>query len=258
MNQGENIGSKGILALFCSLFLAFSATVFAEECTYQAEILNTYPHDSNAFTQGLTISNGELFEGTGLHGRSSLRRVDLESGELLQRRNLDERYFGEGIAVWGDRIYQLTWRSNIGFVYDRESFALQRSFYLPGEGWGLTHDGIHLIVSDGTPYLRFLDPESLTETHRVQVNDSNGPIPRLNELEYINGEVWANVWYEDYLVRIDPLTGRVSSRVDLSSLYPQRQSREEVLNGIAWDEEAQRLFVTGKLWPYLYEIRVLE
>jgi len=177
---------------------------------------------------------------------------------LLQRRNLDARYFGEGITILNDRVYQLTWRSNVGFVYDLESFEQLGSFYLPGEGWGITHDGEHLIVSDGTANLRFLDPQSLDEVRRIEVNNENGPVRNLNELEYINGEVWANIWYQNFLVRIDPQSGRVNSMVDLSDLNPNRRSFDAVLNGIAWDAEQQRLFVTGKLWSRLYEIRVLD
>ncbi len=225
---------------------------------YQARVVNEYPHDPDAFTQGLIYWEGELYEGTGQYGASTLRRVDLESGELLQRRNLDRRYFGEGITILNDKIYQLTWRASVGFVYDRESFEQLGSFYLPGEGWGITHDGEQLIVSDGSPFLRFLDPESLEEVRRVQVTDDTGEVVYLNELEYINGEVWANIWYQNYLVRIDPESGRVKSRVDLSNLYSERRSFDAVLNGIAWDAEQERLFVTGKLWPRLYEIEVLD
>jgi len=206
----------------------------------------------------LIFWQGQLYEGTGQYGESTLRRVELETGELLQRRNLDARYFGEGITILNDRVYQLTWRSNVGFVYDLESFEQLGSFYLPGEGWGITHDGEHLIVSDGTANLRFLDPQSLDEVRRIEVNNENGPVRNLNELEYINGEVWANIWYQNFLVRIDPQSGRVNSMVDLSDLNPNRRSFDAVLNGIAWDAEQQRLFVTGKLWSRLYEIRVLD
>src|SRR5690606_26601987 len=223
----------------------------------RAEVLNTYPHDPDAFTQGLVIHAGRLYEGTGRNGQSSLREVDLESGTILRRHNLSERYFGEGIAVLNDRIYQLTWQSHIAFIYAVEDFAALGSFYLPGEGWGITTDGESLIVSDGSAFLRFLDPADGKERGRVEVRDAQGPVDRLNELEYIDGEVWANVWYEDHLLRIDPLSGKVTARVDLSGLQPQR-GRDDVLNGIAWDAEGRRLFVTGKLWPALYEIRVIQ
>jgi glutaminyl-peptide cyclotransferase len=234
-----------------------SCGIRADVPLFDIEIVASYPHDPAAFTQGLTIDKGELFEGTGRHGESSLRKVNLETGEILQRKNLGVRYFGEGITVLGNRIYQLTWQSHIGFVYDRDSFEQLQTFFLPGEGWGLTDDGEHLIVSDGTPIMRFLDPGKLNEVKRITVTEAGKPLDRLNELEYINGEIWANIWYSDQIVRIDPATGAVTSRVDLSSLNQQKRA-DDVLNGIAWDPESGRLFVTGKLWPMLYEIRVLE
>jgi glutaminyl-peptide cyclotransferase len=171
---------------------------------------------------------------------------------VQQRRNLGSRYFGEGITILGERIYQLTWQSQLGFVYDRASFELQRTFFLPGEGWGLTHDGTLLIVSDGTATLRFLDPDTLKEVKRIAVTEDGVPRDKLNELEFIDGEIWANVWYTDQIVRIDPATGAVTSKLDLTGLQEQRGA-DDVLNGIAWDQQAQRLFVTGKLWPALYE-----
>lgn len=245
--------------LVCLLCLfAGTGGVAAEAVPFlDFEIVAEYPHDPAAFTQGLTIDRGELFEGTGRNGASSLRRVDLETGEILQRRNIGARFFGEGITVLGSRIYQLTWQSHIGFVYDRDSFEQQRTFFLPGEGWGLTDDGEQLIVSDGSAVLRFLDPETFSEKRRLTVTDAGVPLDRLNELEYIDGQVWANVWYSNVIVRIDPQSGAVTAKVDLSSLNQQRQ-QDDVLNGIAWDEEARRLFVTGKLWPILYEIRLAE
>jgi Glutamine cyclotransferase len=244
-------------ALLPWLMLLATAFAQADVPILTVEVVARYPHDPSAFTQGLVIDRGELFEGTGLNGQSSLRRVDLETGEVLQRHNLGQRYFGEGITILGDKIYQLTWTTQVGFVYSRDDFKQLQSFFYPGEGWGITHDGEQLIVSDGTAMLRFLDPETLKETRRVAVTEDGKPLTRLNELEYIDGEVWANVWYTDYIVRIDPATGRVVSKLDLSNLYPEG-SNDDVLNGIAWDRDAQRLFVTGKLWPYLYEIRVNE
>ncbi len=243
------------LALFLGLAERFSS---GEIQVYQAEVVNQYPHDANAFTQGLVFVDGKLYEGTGQRGQSALRLLDLETGELLQRKNLERRYFGEGITILGDKIYQLTWTSNVGFVYDKESFTQVSSFYVPGEGWGLTHDGEYLIVSDGTSYLRFLDTETMSEVKRIQVTDDLGPVNNINELEYINGEIWGNIWYQDYLVRIDPESGAVNSRVDLTGLYTALRNNDAVLNGIAWDAENERLFVTGKLWPSLYEIEVLE
>lgn len=239
------------------LWLLACAVAQAQVPVHGVEVVASYPHDPNAFTQGLTIHAGLLYEGTGRNGESSLRLVDLETGEVQRRQNLPQRYFGEGITVLGDKVYQLTWQSHVGFVYALEDFKQLESFFLPGEGWGITHDGTSLIVSDGTAMLRFLDPTTLRETHRVAVTEDGLPLTRLNELEYIDGEVWANVWYTDTIVRIDPATGKVNSKVDLSGLHPER-TNDDVLNGIAWDTDAQRLFVTGKLWSRLYEIRVSE
>jgi glutamine cyclotransferase len=224
----------------------------------QVEVISVFPHDVSAFTQGLTWHDGYLYEGTGRNGESSLRKVELESGDLLTRHNLNRRYFGEGIAVMDDKIYQLTWQSHLGFVYDVENFKQQKSFFVAGEGWGITHDGEKLIISDGSSTLRFLDAESQQELSRIDVTLDGEPVIYLNELEYINGEVWANIWYQDFIVRIDPETGVVNSIVDLSGLYAERRSRDEVLNGIAWDEADQRLFVTGKLWPSIFEIKIKE
>jgi glutamine cyclotransferase len=242
----------------CSLLLAFCwLPAHADVPVYEVRVLNTFPHDPDAFTQGLTVHRGELYEGTGRNGASSLRQVDLASGEILQRRNLASRYFGEGITILGDQVFQLTWQSQLGFVYDLASFDLQKTFFLPGEGWGITHDGSRLIVSDGSAFLRFLDPDTLRETSRVQVTENGQPVDRLNELEYIDGEVWANVWYTDTIVRIDPATGVINSKLDLGALHRQRGT-DDVLNGIAWDADNERLFVTGKLWPNLYEIEVVD
>jgi glutaminyl-peptide cyclotransferase len=224
--------------------------------TFTATVVDTYPHDPNAFTQGLAIADGHLFEGTGRNGQSSLRRVELETGEILQRSNLNARYFGEGITIMDGKVYQLTWQTQIGFVYDLGSFKVEKTFLLPGEGWGITHDGTQLIVSDGTAFLRMLDPATLKEVSRVEVTMDGKPLERLNELEYIDGEVWANVWYTNFIVRIDPATGVVTGRIDLSAINQQRAT-DDVLNGIAWDEQSERLFVTGKLWPELYEIKVV-
>jgi len=248
-----------LVVLAIALFFGLPGTLGSGKSpVYQIEVINQFPHDTEAFTQGLVFVDGKLYEGTGQRGQSALRLLDLETGELLQRKNLERRYFGEGITILGDKIYQLTWVSNVGFVYDKESFTQLSSFYLPGEGWGITHDGEYLIVSDGSSYLRFLDPESLTEVKRIQVTDELGAVANINELEYINGEIWGNIWYQDYIVRIDPESGAVNSRVDLSGLYTARRNRDAVLNGIAWDADNERLFVTGKLWPSLYEIKVLE
>ncbi len=241
-----------VLAM-CSFALAAQDAVPVQ----QVEVVASYPHDPEAFTQGLVFHDGFLYEGTGRNGQSSLRRVDLGSGEILQRSNLGARYFGEGITILDGNIYQLTWQSHIGFVYALDSFKQEQTFFLPGEGWGITHNGTHLIVSDGTSTLRFLDPQSFKEVKRVTVTEGGLPLDRLNELETINGEVWANVWYTNFIVRIDPESGKVVGKLDLSGLYQSRQL-DDVLNGIAWDADGKRLFVTGKLWPALYEIRVIE
>jgi glutamine cyclotransferase len=250
--------ASGLLSGLLLLFSALPLHAADALPVYSFEVVNTYPHDPAAFTQGLTFHDGKIYEGTGRNGQSSLRQVELESGELLKRQNLNSRYFGEGITIMDDRVYQLTWQSHIGFVYDLETFTQQKTFFLAGEGWGITHDGDSLIVSDGSANLRFLDPDTLQETRRVLVSSKGTPITYLNELEYINGEVWANVWYQDIIVRIDPATGNVNSVVNLAGLYPERRSREDVLNGIAWDADNARLFVTGKLWPTLYEISIQE
>jgi len=222
---------------------------------YTYAVVNTYPHDAGAFTQGLVFEEGSLYESTGLYGRSTLRQVALETGEVLRSRNLPARFFGEGIAVYRGKIVQLTWRSHVGFVYDRDSFELLQEFSYPTEGWGVTYDGERLIVSDGTSSLYFWDPETFVETGRVEVRDRDGPVTRLNELEYIRGEVFANVWQTDRVARIDPQTGRVVAWVDLQGLLsPEMGWPADVLNGIAYDAVGDRLFVTGKLWPRLFEI----
>jgi glutaminyl-peptide cyclotransferase len=242
----------------CLLSLTSSLCVAAAEevPVYKAEVINTYPHDPQAFTQGLVFHEGQLYEGTGRKGQSTLRRVALESGEQLQRHDLNSRYFGEGITIMNDRIYQLTWQSHVGFVYDLASFNQEKSFFLAGEGWGITNDDDSLYVSDGSAWIRVLDPESLTQKDRLHVMFNGQPLQFLNELEFINGEIWANIWYQDVIARIDPETGNVNSLVDLSGIYPGRRSRDEVLHGIAWDAENERLFVTGKLWSSLFEIKI--
>jgi glutamine cyclotransferase len=223
-----------------------------------AEIVVSHPHDSNAFTQGLVIHDGRLFEGTGQYGQSTLREVALETGDVLRSSRLSRAYFGEGITIMGERIFQLTWQNGIGAVYDLESFDVTDTFRYDGEGWGLTHDGSLLILSDGTSTLRFLDPESFNVVREIEVTGPDGPVRMLNELEYIRGEVWANIWYEDIIVRIDPDTGEVSGVIDLSEVYPANlRDREEVANGIAFDSAEQKIYITGKYWPRLYEIRLV-
>lgn len=224
---------------------------------YRFSIVNSYPHDPEAFTQGLIYRDGFLYESTGLRGASSLRKVRLETGEVVQRIDLDSRYFGEGLTDWGDRLVQLTWQSNLGFVYDLASFDRLRTFSYPGEGWGITHDGRRLIMSDGTSVLRFLDPETFAEVGRLAVRERGLSVPNLNELEMVDGELFANVWQTDEIVIIDPQSGIVTARIDFSPLRRELGTdRVDVFNGIAWDREGRRLFVTGKYWPRLFEVEV--
>ena len=222
-------------------------------------IVHTYLHDPHAFTQGLIYVDGHLYESTGLNGRSSLRLVDLTTGNVLQKHDLPAEYFGEGLTDWGSTLIQLTWISHKALVYDRFSFALERTFDYEGEGWGLTHDAAQLIMSDGTSSLRFLDPKTFRVIRRLKVVDADGrPVEHLNELEYIHGEIYANVWQTDDIVRISPRAGKVLGRIDLSGIIDKRELREQgaVLNGIAYDSAGNRLFVTGKLWPKLFEIKL--
>lgn len=234
-----------------------TATAAVPLFTYQ--VVDTYPHDPNAFTQGLIYVDGVLIEGTGRNGQSSLREVDLETGQVQRQVELPEQFFGEGITLLGDRLYQLTWQSQQGFVYDAETFQQLDTFTYPTEGWGLTHDGTRLIMSDGTSTLYFLDPQSLHETGRVTVRYGDQPVVRLNELEYIDGEVYANIWQTNAIVRIDPQTGQVVGVIDLTGLLSPADVTQpvDVLNGIAYDAANDRLFVTGKLWPKLFEIDLL-
>ena len=230
-----------------------------EALSYTFQVVNIYPHDASAFTQGLVFEDGVLFEGTGLRGQSTLRRVDLETGSVLQVYALANGFFGEGIAVFGDRIVQLTWQSHKGFVYDKDSFDLLHEFDYPTEGWGITYDGSWLIMSDGTATLHFLDPQTFDEVRQIEVhNASLGRVDRLNELEYVDGLIYANIWFDDRIAMIDPQTGQVKGWVDLQGLRNLADvGAENVLNGIAYDAEGNRLFVTGKNWPYLFEIRLV-
>jgi glutamine cyclotransferase len=226
--------------------------------TYTYEVVNTYPHDSNAFTQGLVFHQGLLYESTGLNGSSSLRRVELETGRVLKKIDVPAVYFAEGLALFNGRLHQLTWQNQQGFVYDLDSFNMIRSFSYTGEGWGLTHDERSLILSDGTNRIRFLNPDTFEVQRVIAVQDNGREINQLNELEYIKGEIYANIWYSDRVARIDPQSGRVTAWVNLSGLLsPEDNVRPDaVLNGIAHDPTSDRLFVTGKLWPKLFEIRL--
>ncbi|MHB8790005.1 MAG: glutaminyl-peptide cyclotransferase [Desulfobulbaceae bacterium] len=226
---------------------------------YRYRVLQAFPHDREAFTQGLVMADGVLYEGTGLNGHSSLRRVELETGAVLQSRALPDRYFGEGVTVLGNRIFQLTWRSGLAFVYDRETLALRQTLPYPAEGWGLTTDGTHLIASDGTATLRYLDPKTFAEVRQLTVVDQAGPVTRLNELEYVEDRIYANVWQTERIAIIDAASGRVTAWLDLGGLLtPEERVRPvDVLNGIAYDASTGRLYVTGKLWPRLFQLELV-
>lgn len=231
---------------------------------YDYEIVNTYPHDPKAFTQGLDFLEGFLYEGTG--GKegddfySSLRKVEITTGKVLQKYDLPRQFFGEGITILGDKIYQVTWREQTGFVYDLKDFKLLREFRYLGEGWGLANDGTNLIMSDGTHVIRYLDPETARITRTLVVLDERGkPVMKLNELEYVNDEIWANVWESGWILRIDPNSGKIVGRIDLNSLADRvmdADGKADVLNGIAYDETGQRIFITGKKWKQLFEIKI--
>ena len=225
---------------------------------YGYRVVNSFPHDPQAFTQGLIYLDGFLFESTGRNGLSTVRKVRLETGEVVQQHRVPPQYFAEGLTAWNRRLIQLTWQSNIAFVYDLASFTPQTTFRYTGEGWGLTHDGTRLIMSDGSDALRLLDPVSFREQGRLLVRDGSVPIKDLNELEYVRGEIYANVWHTDRIARISPASGRVVGWIDLRGLLPRtyQLEAEAVLNGIAFDAARNRLFVTGKLWPRLFEITV--
>ncbi len=231
---------------------------------YGYEIVHTYPHDRGAFTQGLLYLNGFLYEGTGMEGESSIRKVKLETGEVVQKRDLPFQYFGEGIVNWKDRLLEITWKAETGFVYDLNTFAPRSEFHYPGEGWGLTQDGKRIIMSDGTPQLRFWDPETLKEIGRMQVTDQGSPVENLNELEWVKGEIYANIWQADRIARINPANGKVVGWINLTGLLTPADRIEggplqtDVLNGIAYDAAHDRLFVTGKRWPKLFEIRLVK
>lgn len=223
------------------------------------EVVARYPHDTAAYTQGLDFHEGVLYESTGQIGRSSIRRVELKTGRILAQRALQGEHFGEGAVILGDRLYQLTWTSGVGFIYSIPDLAVIDSFHYEGEGWGLATDGRALVMSDGTERIRYLDPTSFEVIHSFNVTDRGAPLRQLNELEWINGELWANVYQTDYVVRIDPGTGLVRQWIDFSGLIPlAAREQADVLNGIAYDSAGSRIFVTGKLWPQLFEVRITE
>ena len=241
------------LCVFVSLWLIPIPT------QYGYRVVKTYPHDRTAFTQGLEYRDGFFYEGTGLAGRSSLRKVDLATGRVLQNFVVPQPFFGEGITVLNQQIFELTYTTQTGFVYDKSSFRVLRSFTYPGEGWGMTNDGKQIYMSDGTAQIRVWDPATLKEVRRITVKDGTAPVTQLNELEFVRGEIYANVWQTDRIARISPADGKVLGWIDLSGILPknERTDPDAVLNGIAYDASADRLFVTGKLWPKIFEIKLV-
>ncbi len=232
----------------------------AAPARYSVKIVRTYTHDRNSFTQGLEFKDGILYEGTGLNGRSSLRKVRLDNAQVLAQVPLSGEYFGEGITVLNGRILQLTWKHGQGFIYDKQTLKRTGTFAYPGEGWGLTNDGKQVYMSDGSAQIRIWDPTTLKELRRITVNNGGRPVDQINELEYINGEIYANVWQSDSILRISPADGRVLGIIDLSALSAATMKEApdaDVLNGIAYDALNKRLFVTGKLWPKIYEIQIV-
>ena len=260
--------SKAIKILY-AVFAALALAVLILGCSdsksskapaaYTYQVVNTYPHDPNAFTQGLVFENGLLYEGTGLNGRSTLRKVQLQTGRILKIHKLTTKFFGEGITIYKDRIIQLTLSSNVGFVYDKDSFELLQRFNYPTEGWGITHNGKRIIMSDGSSTLYFLDPETLKQTGRIKVHDKGVPVSGLNELEYVKGQIFANVWPTERIAIIAPRTGQVIGWIHMNGLLSRQDTVEfvDVLNGIAYDAVNDRLFVTGKFWPKLFEIKLV-
>jgi glutaminyl-peptide cyclotransferase len=237
-------------------FMIIHSDIIPEKYSYK--VVHTYPHDRAAFTQGLFYDSGVLYEGTGQETGSSLRAVELESGKVLRQHNLDASLFGEGITLYNNRIYQVTWENKVGFVYDKNTFDLINKIYYPSQGWGLTTIGDRIVMSDGTNVLYFYEPEMFTVVSRLEVYDNSNMIDSLNELEYINGEIWANIWMSDRIARIDPESGKVKGYIDLGKLLSDSEKTPEtdVLNGIAYDKQQNRIFVTGKRWPKLFEIKV--
>lgn len=243
---------------------AFASLAASAACAavphLRAEIVRAFPHDPQAFTEGLFYLDGALYESTGLQGRSEIRKEDLETGRVLKRLPLAPGYFGEGIAAFGQRLYQLTWTTHVGFIYDLKTFRPVGQFAYPGEGWALTENGRELIMSDGSPVLRFLDPATLKETRRVIVTADGAPVAKINELEWVKGAILANIWMTNEIARIDPASGRVTAWIDLDGLRAAAgpgADRNAVANGIAYDAANERLFVTGKLWPKLFQVRLV-
>ncbi len=258
--SGATAASTGAFACILAASLAWAPVARAIVPIYDVEIVHTYPHDPSAFTEGLFYLDGYLYESTGLEEHSSIRKVRLETGEVVQKIDIPAQYFGEGIVNWHGELISLTWKSHVGFVFDLKTMKLQRQFQYPGEGWALTRSDTHIIMSDGTPELRFLDPMTFKEVSRLRVTLDGEPLHNVNELEWVKGEIYANVWQSDWIMRIDPLNGRVVGAVNLAGLLKRAditRGQTDVLNGIAYDAKNDRLYVTGKNWPKVFEIRVL-
>lgn len=245
-----------LIMFFCVLYPISTAEAEVKHYTY--EIVNTFPHDREAFTQGFAFQDGYIYEGTGKRGKSSLQKVEVESGKVLNKRKLPAKYFGEGITIHEEKIYQLTWKKETGFIYDME-FNLLDKFHYQGEGWGLASDGSRLIMSNGSSKLYFLNPDTLEKEREITVTLEGKPVNKINELEYIEGEIFANVWYEDHILIIDPETGEITGVLDLKGIInPENYDYSfNVLNGITYDKKQNRIFVTGKLWPKIFEIEII-
>lgn len=247
-------------ALFLAAFLPAVTSASAAVPTYDYKVVRSYPHDAQAFTQGLLYRDGFLYESTGLNGKSSIRKVDLASGKVLQSQNIPPQYFGEGLTSSGDTLVSITWQSQTGFVFDLKTFEVKSQFAYPGEGWGLASNGKELVLSDGSATLRFLDPKTFLEVRRVKVTADGIAVNQLNELEVVEGEIFANIWHTNTIARIDQATGKITGWIDFGKLYPDAgkgPNGENVMNGIAYDAEKKRLFVTGKLWPKIYEVKIV-
>ena len=262
MRAAQPIESSCMRVSSLQLHIAAACIFTAAAVSHAADsyrIVHAYPHDQHAFTQGLVYVDGHLYESTGMNGQSSLREDDLESGRIQRMQLVADQYFAEGLTDWKNTLIQLTWQNHLAFVYDRATFRLLCTFRYDGEGWGVTHDAKSLILSDGTATLRFYNPDTFKELRRITVTDRGKPVTNLNELEFIHGEIYANVWHTDRIARISPATGRVVGWIDLKGLMPRsRLSNDEaVLNGIAYDAAHNRLFVTGKLWPSIFEITLI-
>jgi len=253
--------AAALLAAASSLATPAHAASAKQIPVYGVQVVHAYPHDINAFTEGLFYLNGYLYESTGLESHSSVRKVKLETGQVVQRATLPADMFGEGIAPWNGRLVGLTWKAEVGYVLDLESFDTKGQFGYPGEGWGLTHDDIEMVMSDGTADLRFLNPTTLVESHRIHVTAQGKPVEQLNELEWVDGEIYANIWQTDRIARIDPKTGDVVGWIDCKGLLPKKDfipEHTDVLNGIAYDAATKRLFLTGKFWPKVFEVKLLK